>query len=161
MNKNYSSLTTNVGGFTDSRHINDPQMIINITNLHGQTTSGCYMAEKPVADIVKDALIQGLKSKGIRFDKSSSKIIEGNLLDLDTEFITGFWSGKLAIKFTVKIFVKDATTSEVLWRDTYIAKGETKSTLGGIPVVQRAFTAALDDFTSKIVSDNLFLKQLK
>lgn len=156
-----SLITTNVGAFTDSRHINDPKMIINFVNDYGQTTTGGYLAEKPVAEVIQDALIQGLQSKGIKLDETSSKIIEGELLDTDTESITGFWSGKLIIKFTVKIFVKDAKSSKVLWRDTYIARGETKCTLGGIPVIQKAFTSALDDFTSQIVSDDLFLSQLQ
>jgi len=160
-NESLLDLSTKVGVFKDSRSINDPNMIINMKNGYGQTTSGGYMAERPVAKIIQNALMQGLKSKGVKLDKISSKIIEGELLDLEPEYIMGFWSGKFAIKFTIKILVKDSVTSKVLWRDTYIAKGKTKSTLGGIPVVRRAFSAALDDFVMEIISDELFLEQLR
>lgn len=157
----FQNVAMNVETFIDSRHINNPKMIINMVNEYGQTTTGGYLAEKPVAEVIKDALIQGLQSKGINIDKTASKTIEGELLDVSPEAIMGFWTGKFAIKITVKLSIKDGKTAKILWRDTYVSKAETKCTLGGIPVVQKAFTAALDDLIVKIMSDSLFLEQIK
>ena len=47
-----------VGEIEDMRRLEDPNVIIHKTNNYGDTTSGAYVAEKPVASIVRDALAQ-------------------------------------------------------------------------------------------------------
>jgi hypothetical protein len=55
-----SAATIRVADFRDSRDNPNPRMIMNMQNMNGQMTSGGWQAEKPVAAIVRDRVIQGL-----------------------------------------------------------------------------------------------------
>src|SRR5207249_4110105 len=49
-----------VGNFEDSRGMDNPRIIMHSKNMYGNTMSGGTQAEKPVAEIVRDGVVQGL-----------------------------------------------------------------------------------------------------
>lgn len=63
-----------VGQVKDARGVPDPTIIFYKKNLHGDTTSGSYAADKPIAEILRTGLIQSLESKRFRINKGTMRV---------------------------------------------------------------------------------------
>lgn len=91
------------GCIQERRGVGDPRVIFNKKNMNGDTTSGTYEAEKPVASIVEDAVREALirSNYNIVPDRGAPYELYGNLLDLRYEVIVGFWEGELRPVMTI------------------------------------------------------------
>lgn len=158
--KSLEDVLISVGNFTDERSISEPNMIVNIINANGQKTKGGYLAEKPIAEIVSDGLQQGLISRGAVVGMDPDKTIEGIILDYDLDSIMHAFSASLTGKLTVKILIKD-NLNKIIWRDTFVGKGDTKSVWGTRKEIRDNFNASLDDLISKVISDGYFIDNVK
>ncbi len=147
-----------IGKFEDSRNETNPRMIMHIQNLYGETTSGGWQAEKPIADIVKDALEDGLKKAGASISKNAEDVVlEGELIDFDYDVIMGMWEGTLKSRLSVKIQLKNKSTNTIIWKDTYISSASVKGGEGAEGLLR----ATLDDLVTDLLSDGYFLQELK
>jgi len=67
-----------VGKIADERG-REPDLLMNKINGYGQKTSGAYLAEKPVAEIVEDSVREALSSAGYRVDNPNApKLLKGD-----------------------------------------------------------------------------------
>src|SRR5690606_9508072 len=105
-----SSIALDVGEFKDSRNVDNPRMIMNQKNGYGQTTTGGWQAEKPLIDIVKDAVIDGLKKSGVTLNENSQDmVLSAELLEFDGDIKMGAWVGSYVGKMSVKMQDRKST----------------------------------------------------
>ena len=147
-----------IGVINDGRNVENPRLIMNMTNLNGATTSGGWQAEKPLAEIVRDAIIQGLiNAKTPLADSGESLILTGELVDFDYEVIMGMWTGTTKSSLSVKLQVRNTDTNKIIWKDTIISSASVKSGEGA----KGALKAVLDDLIADLLSDEYFVQQLR
>ena len=147
-----------IGVINDGRNVENPRLIMNMTNLNGATTSGGWQAEKPLAEIVRDAIIQGLiNAKTPLADSGESLILTGELVDFDYEVIMGMWTGTIKSSLSVKLQVRNTNTNKIIWKDTIISSASVKSGEGA----KGALKAVLDDLIADLLSDEYFVQQLR
>src|SRR5690606_30547915 len=102
-NKLSSSKTVQIEQMKDTRGYQDKKVIFYKKNMYNQTMSGAYMAEKPVAEILTEAIKNGFKEKNISVnDAINDYILKSELAKLDYEAISGFSTVQLIPQITVK-----------------------------------------------------------
>ena len=152
-----SGAKVNVEDFSDSRGTSNPRLIMNMKNLNGHTTTGGWQAEKPLAEIVRDGVIQALTTAGATIQSGSNIDLSGQLQDFTSEIIMGAWDSELRGKLTFKLQLKQAGSGTVLWKDTIIATGAVNGKVGA-PAL---FRETLDNALKGLMSDNTFIQQLR
>jgi len=153
-----SAATLAIGEFKDSRNVANPRMIMNQKNGYGQTTTGGWQAEKPLAEIVKDAVTDGLKKSGAIINENAKNLIlSAELLEFDGDIKMGAWVGSYVGKMSVKIQLVNKDTGEIIWRDTFVGSGEAKANKGGIPSILKI---SLDNLVDNLLKDPLFIQKV-
>ena len=148
-----------VGDFSDTRDVENPRMIMHMKNGYGQTTSGGWQAEKPINEILRDAVIDGLGDAGANLMTSGGNLLlSGELLEVEGEIIMGAWVGSYKGKVSAKFQVKNNSTGKIIWRDTFIGSGEVKGGKGSGP--ETSLKVALDDLVTDLLNDEYFLSKL-
>ena len=145
--------SVNIGDVTDARRKENPRMIIHMRNGYGQEGSGGWQAEKPIAEILKDALVAATAS--YRTDEASNLTISAELLDIVGEVNVGMWSGTWTVSIPTKLTLKDFETGEILWRDTII--GESNS----MKKLDEGVNDAFNDLVAKLIVDDFLIQQAK
>ena len=150
-----------LGEVKDSRDVTTPKMIMNMRNANGFRTSGGWEAEKPIADIVKDALGQGIKLSGLGLNNKADLSLSGEIIEYAYEFknLRPFTT-TLSSKLTVKIQLRDEVFGKILWRDTFFGQAEVQSDFNN-DFAKEGFTIALNNLVTKIFTDDLFFQHLE
>lgn len=149
--------TLDVGGISDARGVENPRLIMNMTNLYGDTTSGGWQAEKPLNEIVKDAVVQGLSKSNIILIPNPELKLSGELLSFEVKTIMGAWQGSFKGKMTAKFQLVDPRSGDIIWRDTFIGSSQVKSSDGVVGTLR----ATIDDLIDKLLSDDYFQQKIK
>ena len=146
------------GEIKDSRDVTTPKMIMNMRNANGYRTSGGWEAEKPIADIVKDALSEGIKLSGVGLTPKGDLLLSGEVMDYSGEekHSKPFY-GVFSSKLTVKLQLRDEISKKILWRDTFIGQ----ATIDKGNYIKDGFIMALNDLVTKVVTDEFFLQHFK
>jgi len=137
---------------TDRRGSEDPRLIINKFNAYGPT-EGSWVAEKPIVDIVRGALLDGFRAAGIRTDGGPGQpTLRTQVLELRPEVLRGFWTGTLNMRLQLRVELVDPSSGRVLWNDTFFGQ----SSRSGLviledKVVAEMFGATLDDAVRQVV----------
>jgi hypothetical protein len=153
-----STKTLTLMDIKDARDVTTPKMIMHKINGHGFQTSGGWEAEKPIADIVRDALAEGIKQKGLTLAPKGDISLSGELLGYGGWFkhptpFHGVFKGRM----TVKLQLRDETSKKILWRDTFVGE----ATIDEGEYIKDGFTMALNDLVTKVVTDQFFLQHLE
>ena len=142
----------------DTRDVTTPRMIAHKRNGHGYQTSGGWEAERPIADIVKDALSEGIKQRGLTLSPKADVSLSGELMGF-----SGWWKhptpfhGVFNSRMAVKLQLRDENSKKILWRETFVGE----ATIEDGDYVKDGFTSALNDLVAKVVTDEFFLQQLE
>ncbi len=146
-----------VGPITDQRGVENPRMIMNMTNLNGDTTSGGWQAEKPLSEILRDGVIQGLSAANVRVQSANAGVVlRGELLDFNVKTIMGMWEGTHQGKMTAKFQLTNGRTGAIVWQDTFVGSSQIKGGEGVVGVLK----ATLDSVVTKLISDAYFQQKL-
>lgn len=107
-----------IGPFQDKRPVVSAGWLANKFNAYGKTTGG-YEAEKPINDILRDAVVSGLIEANYRVEKTPEKsVLTSNILDYDVEWIQGgFFSSELRTRLQCEFTLIDNATKQVLWKE--------------------------------------------
>src|SRR5712671_684067 len=142
-----------VGKIADERG-REPDLLMNKINGYGQKTSGAYLAEKPVAEIVEGSVREALSSAGYRVDNPNApKLLKGRLMSLDFEPIASVFTVTLNTKLVVEFTVSDQQTQQILWKEFVTGLGSQKSgSMMSEDYIRPAFKLAMDDLLRKLVS---------
>lgn len=144
-----------LGHFTDGRDVENPRMIMNQRNLYGDTTSGGWQAEKPLSEIVRDAVNQAVSAHQQSANDNSLELT-GELVDFDTEVIVGAWSAQYTGRLTQRFQLSSSATKEIIWRDSFTASATVPSKEGA----DGLFKKCLDELVDALVQDEYFVQQL-
>jgi hypothetical protein len=141
-----------LGPFEDSRGNPNDRMIIHETNGYGQPTAGGWQAEKPVAEIVRDAISQGLAvAHAPLVESGAALILTGEVQEYRYRFEEKFWSGDVFPMLTVAFRLRDSTSRETVWKHTVTGSGKYHGSF--MPSTEFLFRSALDDLVIRVVSD--------
>lgn len=147
-----------IGEFTDERGVENARMILNMQNLNGQTTTGGWQAEKPVAEIIKDGITQGLEKAKLPLSNSGEQLVlKGELLEFDYKTVMGVWQGTIQPRLMVKLEIVDTATHSIIWKDTLISK----KSITGYTEVQDLLRASIDQLVTDLLEDEYFLQKIK
>lgn len=144
----------------DKRSVSDPAHLFHKFNAYGPTT-GSFVAQRPVADIVRDCLLDAMSRAGYSVrDESGPLPIICEIQDFDIKLKMGMWSGEASSELTLKMTINQDVGSGVLWRDTIIGRGKTTPTGFdyGQGYVVKCFTLALDDAVKQFVENEEVLR---
>ena len=148
-----------LGSFDDSRDNPNVRMIIHETNGYGQPTSGGWQAEKPISEIVRDAVAQGLVAAHAPVVESDETVVlTGEVLDYRYRFEEQFWSGDVFPMLTVKFRLKDAVSHDTIWSKEITGSGKYHGSF--MPATELLFRGALDDLALRVASDGSLAQAL-
>ena len=150
-----------VGDIQDKRGVNDQHIIFNKKNMNGNTTSGAYLAEKPIGVIIHEAIDSALTKANFNINQQNAPYqLYGNLMDLNYEIIMGVVSGEFRPKITVQLYLKDIKSGRVVWNETFIGRSSIKSSWGGNDMIRNGLNSALDDLVKQITASDTLKSSL-
>ena len=143
-----------VGNFEDSRGMDNPRIIMHSKNMYGNTMSGGTQAEKPVAEIVRDGVVQGLTTaKAHVVDDDPSVILSGDLMEYGYTVVQGLWTGTANTKLMLKLKLT-SKTGNTIWSDTLLGKASYHAAMN--PGEDALFRLTLDDLVERLQKDEDF-----
>jgi hypothetical protein len=148
--------TIEVKPFKDTRGV-DPNLIAQKYNQYGKTT-GKYVSDRVVADIVTDAVKNLLSNLNYRLLKEKADLIlSGEIIKCDQTVLMGFWSGQIEGNIQVNLRLIDAKGDNILWNE--IMSGYGKKT--GLQIVtasayKEVFEKTLDNLMTNIANSTTF-----
>ncbi len=147
-----------IGNFSDSRDMDNPRMITHSQNMYGNTMSGGTQAEKPIAEIVRDGVVQGLTAAHAHLvDDDPSLVLSGDVMEYGYTIVQGLWTGTVNTKLTVKLKLA-STSGTTIWSDTLLGKASYKGAMNPGEVV--LFQLSLDDFVERLQKNEDFQRAL-
>ena len=137
----------------DRRTVDAPNIIIHLINGHGQTTTGGYAAEKPVAEIVHNGIDQALTKAGYG-SSSEDYSLKITINDFDFKAVSGYFSvEKITSTLSISVLLQDSNGAK-LAKNTVVGKGELKDKeIDGSnqELVRKMFSISLEDAITQIV----------
>lgn len=147
-----------IGTFKDSRLVQDANVLFHKTDGYNRTASGAYVTKEAVATILQKGLADTLKENG--FSAVSGKYanyeLRGDLRELASELIEGFWSGTAKVRITVQFELVDKNTDRWVWRDGISGSTTQKASLITADFVGKLFDEAADDLAKQLIADKTF-----
>lgn len=154
--------TVSVGKFKDLRDVTTPKMIMHMRNANGYITTGGWEAEKPIADIVRDAIMEGIELSKLNLTENGNLLITGEVIDFSGESKMDMSLGiTFRSKLTVKLKLTDVSKKKVLWKDTFFGVGVAKKVTHSGEHAKDSFVSALNDMISHVFTDDYFLQQFE
>jgi hypothetical protein len=133
-----------IGAFTDARSVDNPNLIAE--------GNGGYMADKPLTDIVRDALVQGFtKGKATLADSDANMTIQGTINSSEVQIVDD--NGTESIQLTIRTSIQLRSGGRTLWETTLFGRGTAPVADG----MQAALSASLDRTIRNLVQDDYFL----
>jgi len=149
-----SSKIVKIDEMKDMRGYSDEKVIFYKKNMYNQTMSGAYMAEKPVSEILTEAIKNGFNEKNISVNGSNDYILKSELQKLDYEAISGFSTVQLIPEITVKFQLVDKD-GKVVWTDLITGKANTKGAK-----FEKFLPPAIDNLIQQPVNNQDFLNNV-
>jgi hypothetical protein len=147
-----------VADVLDSRGVQDPTTIFQKRNAYGQTMSGVYAADRPVAKILHEGIVAGLNQKGFITDAPGEKrVLTSSIEDYTFEMISGVWQATLKPKMIVRFQLKDAISNDIVWQDTIVGR----TTIEKGDYIVQSVTATINDVVTQLVTSPTFIKAVK
>jgi len=144
-----------VGIIQDKRGMDDPRLIFHKQNLYHDTMGGGWLAEKPVASIVEDAVREALAAANYNIVSAAAEYqLYGMLQELRYETVMGFWQGELRTIMTVQLYLKDMRSGRVVWNETFMARALMKDYVFGVELVRKSLTVVLNDLAKQIAESD-------
>ena len=146
--------------FTDQRGVN-PKALTHKINLNEQQAKGLYLAEKPIAEILRTSVDQGLKHAGYKVGKKGAYKLQGSLVALDFKWIEGWVNSTLYSNIQMEFTLVDAHSGKQVWDQMYNGSGKyfTGDNLG--TPYKIAFRRAANNLITKFVNSNEFNAMMK
>jgi hypothetical protein len=136
-----------IGDFTDSRGGN--------SNLITDGAGG-FVADKPLAEIVRDALIQGLtKGNAALVESGENMTLVGSIVSSEAQLIDS--NGVESIQLTIRTRVQLQNSGRTIWETVLFGRGTAPAADGIVPAIQ----GAMDRTIRGLVQDDYFLIEVR
>jgi hypothetical protein len=143
-----------IAEFTDSRDVVSPQLLTDKPLGTGSASDG-YQLDKPLADLVQDAITQSLLKGNAGLVESGEKLrLDGRVLALDAQLVST--DGVESIQLTLRTEVKLQGPGRTIWQTVLFGRG-TAAVEAGLAM---ALTQALDRTIQGLVQDDYFLNEV-
>lgn len=143
--KDLSRGPLSVSSFTDGRGVDDPNLIAD-----------SFRSSKPLAEVVRDALVQGFENSGaVLVDTGENISLEGNIVSSSIEQLEA--NGVAMIRLTIRSEVKLQGSGRTLWQTVLFGRGEAPVADGITPAVHQA----LERMIRGLLQDDYFLIEIK
>lgn len=142
-----------MGTIWDKRGYENPRLLIHKTNLHGDTTKGGYLAEKPLSMVIADALQEAfMKAKFNMDNEKGAFVVTGELLAFNLDRTHGLKS-----RITVALSLTKVSSQEMIWSKTFVGRAIVTKP----PWIENSFNLAVDDLIKKVIASKSLTSQLK
>lgn len=145
-----------VGKFSNIRGV-DPRLLSRKINLNQEETTGKYLAEKPVAAILRQAVIDSLKFAGYRVTENGKYILSAQLVDLQNKWYPGWFSSELRTNIQVEFSLVDARTGSQIWDQTFNGSAACQSGTDSAPY-RTNFSKATNNLIFNLLNSPEFKK---
>lgn len=155
-----SSQRLQIGKIVDARGL-PPRMIFQGHSLNGNLASGGDQAELPVADVVRDALVQGLQAAHAPLVSSDVTLVLSGVLVSTTRDVLpkGFFTGQFDAKLSVVLTLSTAASGKAVWRESFRVADSITTSSPTAP--KNMLNRLLDKLVAKILSDEDFLNHMQ
>ncbi|MBI9076322.1 MAG: hypothetical protein JEZ02_13015 [Desulfatibacillum sp.] len=127
----------------------DPCYVMKKISLSGGPATGNYMSEQPVAEILHKAVSKALEHAGNAKPKGEADFcLSLKIIALDFGVKVGFSQCMLMGNIKVEVSVTEAITGNIVWEGPCEGTGR----VGTGPLVQRAFSTALDELLLNLLA---------
>ena len=134
-----------VGEFTDTRG-GEPNLITD--------GAGGFIADKPLTEIVRNALIQGLeKGNAALVDSGENMTLIGSIQSSEAQIVDD--NGVESIQLTIRTRVQLQGSGRTIWETVLFGRGTAPVADG----ISAAINGAMDRTIRGLVQDDYFLKQ--
>ncbi len=147
----------------DNRAMSDPTVIAHKKNMYQMQTSGTYSAEKPVADVVNQALHESLSQVGYQVNQSSARYkLESILEEVELTFVAGDISTLVYASTQINLQLVNENTGEILWQQNISgkARAESMAFTSINTAVKKAFNTSITNAMHQLQSSNTFYSSL-
>ena len=130
----------------DGRGVDDPSVIVHKKNGYGQSTSGTYVAEKPIAEIVTGAVVEALEQLNYKISPDGKFKLSGRINSVDRKDFPGLLDDSIQLSLDIALQI---TThgGDPVWSENFIGNGKVISSLAGGDVLREEF----DDTLTRVV----------
>ena len=88
-------------------------------------TSGKYVTEREIADILTDAIKGVLTKIGYHLVEDGGNVtLKGDILKLDSQVMMGFWSGEMESTIQVNLKLVDNKSGQMIWDEVFCGTGK-------------------------------------
>jgi len=135
-----------VAAFTDSRGGN-PNLIAE--------GAGGFVADKPLADIVRDAIVQGMEKGGAALvDSGENMTLAGSIESTEAQIVDD--NGVESIQLTVRTRVQLQGSGRTIWETVLFGRGTAPVADG----IGQAVNGAMDRTIRGLIQDDYFLIEI-
>ena len=114
------------------------------------------MADRPLAAIVQDAIVQGFnKGNATLADSGEQMTLEGSILSSALETVEA--NGQTTLRLTIRTQVKLMGSGRTMWQTTLFGRGEAPAADG----ITAALNQALDRTITGLLQDDYFLIEIQ
>ena len=130
----------------DGRGVDDPSVIVHKKNGYGQSTSGTYVAEKPIAEIVTGAVVEALEQLNYKISPDGKFKLSGRINSVGRKDFPGLLDDSIQLSLDIALQI---TThgGDPVWSENFIGNGKVISSLAGGDVLREEF----DDTLTRVV----------
>ena len=141
-----STATLQIVQLKDGRGVEDPNIIVHKKNGYGQTTSGTYVAEKPIAEVVTSAVVEALDQLNYKVSPEGKFKLSGRINSVDRKDFPGLLDD--SIQFSLDVSLQITTRGgDPVWSENFIGNGKVISSMAGGDVIREEF----DDTLTRVV----------
>jgi hypothetical protein len=146
--KQNTNIAVNV---TDKRKIDDPRVLL----VHEYPRKIINVAEKPIVDIVKNAIEDGLQQMNFEVVKTNNSryVFNCNIKDIESEVKGNVLIGlttTLIINISAYCYLFDNKNQKIIWHDRIMGKGKVERFINTPSDTKNAFTFALTNLIREI-----------
>ena len=146
-NTDFSNMrvSLSVGEIADGRNTDDPKLI-----------TVDYLAENPLTDIIRDALIQGFEHGGAELVTEDGEMkLVGSIISSEVQIVDR--NGVESIQLTIRSNVQLQGRGRTIWETTLFGRGVVPVNDGIVAAVHRS----MDRMIRELVNDDYFLIELQ
>lgn len=137
-----------VGDFTDSRSGVDPNLISD--------GAGGFVADRPLAGIVRDALVQGfVQGNAALVEAGENLTLVGSVVSSEAQTVDN--SGVESVQLTIRTRVQLQGSGRTIWEAVLFGRGTSPVADGILP----ALNEALDRTIRGLMQDDYFLNEVR
>lgn len=126
-----------VGEITDSRDVMSSEVIVPGDN--------GYVANKPLAEVIRNAIIQGLVSGDAKLvEEEQSFTLTGNIISADSQVLSGQDGDSIRLTIRTNLELRDA--NRTVWSTVIFGRGTALVSEGFGAALGKALNRTVDDF---------------